>query len=191
MNSIVLGLARRLRVPALIERHSSTSVMGLFAMVNGIVSIGVMAAAAWATGSPFVFPSLGPTAFLFFYTPLAASAAPRNTIFGHAIGALAGYLSLVLFGLTEAAPALATGVTTARVGAAALSLGLTSGLMVWLRVPHPPAGATTLIVSLGILSAPTQLAVLMLAVVLLTVQGFVINRVAGIDYPAWRPRTQA
>jgi CBS-domain-containing membrane protein len=191
MNSIVLGLARRLRVPALIERHSSTSVMGLFAMVNGIVSIGVMAAAAWATGSPFVFPSLGPTAFLFFYTPLAASAAPRNTIIGHAIGAGAGYLSLVLFGLTDAAPALATGVSVARVGAAALSLGLTSGLMVWLRVPHPPAGATTLIVSLGILTAPTQLAVLMLAVVLLTVQGFAINRVAGIDYPVWRPRPQA
>jgi CBS-domain-containing membrane protein len=191
MNSIVLGLARRLRVPALIQRHSSTTVMGLFAMVNGIVSIGVMAAAAWATGSPFVFPSLGPTAFLFFYTPLAASAAPRNTIIGHAIGAGAGYLSLVLFGLTDAAPALATGVSVARVGAAALSLGLTSGLMVWLRVPHPPAGATTLIVSLGILTAPTQLAVLMLAVVLLTVQGFAINRVAGIDYPVWRPRPQA
>jgi CBS-domain-containing membrane protein len=191
MNSIVLGLARRLRVPALIERHSSTSVMGLFAMVNGIVSIGVMAAAAWATGSPFVFPSLGPTAFLFFYTPLAASAAPRNTIIGHTIGAGAGYLSLVLFGLTDAAPALATGVSVARVGAAALSLGLTSGLMVWLRVPHPPAGATTLIVSLGILTAPTQLAVLMLAVVLLTVQGFIINRAAGIDYPVWRPRPTA
>jgi CBS-domain-containing membrane protein len=191
MNSIVLGLARRLRVAALVERHSSTSVMGLFAMINGIVSIGVMAAAAWATGSPFVFPSLGPTAFLFFYTPLAPSAAPRNTIYGHAIGALAGYLSLVLFGLTDAGPALASGVSMARVGAAALSLGLTSGLMVWLRVPHPPAGATTLIISLGILTSPSQLAVLMLAVVLLTVQGFVINRVAGIDYPAWRPRPPA
>ena len=188
MNSVVLGLARRLRVPALIERHSSTSVMGLFAMVNGIISIGIMAAAAWATGSPFVFPSLGPTAFLLFYTPLAASAAPRNTIFGHLIGAVAGYLSLVIFGLTEAAPALATEVSMARVGAAALSLGLTSGLMVWLRVPHPPAGATTLIVSLGILRTPGQLAVLMLAVVLLTVQGFLINRLAGIDYPLWRPR---
>jgi CBS-domain-containing membrane protein len=191
MNSIVLGLARRLRVAALVERHSSTSVMGLFAMINGIVSIGVMAAAAWATGSPFVFPSLGPTAFLFFYTPLAPSAAPRNTIYGHAIGALAGYLSLVLFGLTDAGPALASGVSMARVGAAALSLGLTSGLMVWLRVPHPPAGATTLIISLGILTSPSQLAVLMLAVVLLTVQGYVINRVAGIDYPAWRPRPPA
>lgn len=188
MNAIVLGLARRLRVPALIERHSSTFVMGWFALVNGVISIGVMAAAAWATGSPLVFPSLGPTAFLFFYTPTAASAAPRNTIFGHLIGAAAGYVALVAFGLGEAAPALETGVDAARVGAAALSLGLTSGLMVWLRVPHPPAGATTLIVSLGILRTPAQLAVLMLAVVLLTLQGLAINRLAGIDYPAWRPR---
>ncbi len=56
-------------------------------------------------------------------------------------------------------------------------------------MPHPPAGATTLIVSLGILSEPWQLAVLMLAVVLLTIQGFVINRMAGIDYPVWAPKT--
>lgn len=57
--------------------------------------------------------------------------------------------------------------------------------MILLRAPHPPAGATTLIVSLGILTAPWQLAVLMLAVVLLTVQAFVINRLAGIPYPLW------
>ena len=49
------------------------------------------------------------------------------------------------------------------------------------------AGATTLIVSLGILREPEQLAVLMLAVALLLVQGFVINRLAGIPYPVWRP----
>jgi len=35
--------------------------------------------------------------------------------------------------------------------------------------PHPAAGATTLIVSLGILREPWQLAVLMVAVVLLVV----------------------
>lgn len=187
MNSIVLGLSQRLRIPALIERHSSTSVMGLFSLINGVVSIGVMAAAALVTGSAFIFPSLGPTAFLLFYTPNQGSASPRNTIFGHLIGAGSGYLSLLLFGLTEAAPALATSVTLPRVGAAALSLGLTSGLMVWFKVPHPPAGATTLIVSLGILRTPGQLGVLMLAVVMLTAQGFVINRAAGIDYPVWAP----
>jgi CBS-domain-containing membrane protein len=187
MAAIVFGLARRARIPSLTERHDSTLVLGLFAFVNGVIAIGAMAVAALVTGEPFIFPSLGPTAFLLFYTPLLPAASPRNTIGGHVIGAAAGYLSLVVFGLTHAAPALATNVTGARVGAAALSLGLTSGAMVWARVPHPPAGATTLIVSLVILREPDQLAVLMLAVVLLVVQGLAINRLAGIPYPAWRP----
>ncbi|MCZ7531511.1 MAG: HPP family protein [Acidimicrobiia bacterium] len=189
MAAIIHGLSRRWRIPALTARHSNTAVMGLFAFVNGVISIGLMAAAALVTGAPFIFPSLGPTAFLLFYTPMVPAASPRNTIFGHLIGCAAGYLALVMFGLTDQGPALVEGVTAARVGAAAVSLGLTSGIMVWLRVPHPPAGATTLIVSLGILSEPWQLAVLMLAVVLLTIQGFVINRMAGIDYPVWAPKT--
>jgi CBS domain-containing membrane protein len=188
ISAIVEGFGQRFRIPALTARHSSTAVMGLFAFVNGVISIGIMAGAALLTGQPFIFPSLGPTAFLLFYTPTLPAASPRNTICGHGIGAAAGYLSLVIFGLTTAAPALSAGVTWSRVGAAALSLGLTSGLMVWLRVPHPPAGATTLIVSLGILRTPAQLAVLMLAVVLLVIQGYIINHLAGIPYPRWSPK---
>ena len=187
---MVWGLARRMRLPALMARHSSTTVLGLFAFVNGVLAIGIMAVAALVTGAPFIFPSLGPTAFLLFYTPLLPSACPRNALGGHAIGAAAGYLSLLLFGLTDNAPALVEGVAWDRVGAAALSLGLTSGAMVWARVPHPPAGATTLIVSLGILREPWQLGVLMVAVLLLVAQGFVINRLAGIDYPVWSPPPQ-
>jgi CBS domain-containing membrane protein len=185
MATIVFGLARRARLGALTSRHDSTTIMGLFALVNGLIAIAAMAFVAYITGEPFVFPSLGPTAFLLFYTPLQPAASPRNTLGGHLIGAAAGYLALVLFDLTDAAPALASEVTGGRVGAAALSLGLTSGAMVWARVPHPPAGATTLIVSLGILREPEQLAVLMLAVALLVAQGFVINRLAGIPYPRW------
>ncbi|HEX5466099.1 MAG TPA: HPP family protein [Candidatus Limnocylindrales bacterium] len=188
MAEVVGGLTGRFRLAALQDRYDTTLVLGLFALLNGCLSIALMAGAALATGQPFVFPSLGPTAFLLFYTPLQASASPRNTICGHLVGALAGYLALVVFGLTEAGPAVTAGVDGARVAAAALSLGLTAGLMVWLRVPHPPAGATTLIVSLGILTRPDQLAVLMLAVVLLVLQGIVINRLAGLDYPLWAPR---
>jgi CBS-domain-containing membrane protein len=187
MAAIVFGLTRRMRLTSLTQHHSSTFVLGLFAMVNGLIAIGVMSLVALVTGEPFIFPSLGPTAFLLFYTPMTAAASPRNTFGGHLIGAAAGYLALVVFGLTNDPPALATSVTGARVGAAALSLGLTSGAMVWARVPHPPAGATTLIVSLGILREPEQLLVLMLAVVLLVAQGFVINRAAGIPYPRWSP----
>lgn len=188
MAAIVCGLARRARLTSLTERHDSTTVLGLFAFVNGLIAIAAMALVALVTGEPFVFPSLGPTAFLLFYTPLLPASSPRNTLGGHAIGAAAGYLALVVFGLTDNAPALASSVTGARVAAAALSLGLTSGAMVWARLPHPPAGATTLIVSLGILREPEQLVVLMIAVALLVVQGFAINRLAGIPYPAWSPR---
>ena len=191
ISAIVEGFGPRFRIPVLVSRHSQTSVMGLFALVNGVLSIALMSMAAVVTGQAFIFPSLGPTAFLLFYTPTLPAACPRNTIFGHAIGVAAGYLALVIFGLTEAAPALATEVTWPRVGAAAVSLGLTSGFMVWFKVPHPPAGATTLIVSLGILKTPAQLTVLMIAVVLMVGQGMVINRLAGIDYPSWAPRRPA
>src|SRR2546430_1135731 len=161
MSDIVRGLFLRTRLPWLLEHHARIPVLALFSFVNGCISIGLMSALAVITGSPFIFPSLGPTAFLFFYTPTAPSASPRNTLIGHAIGAIAGYLSLVVTGLTTTGPALTVGVTWPRVIAAALSLGLTAGLMVLLKSPHPPAGATTLIVSLGILTHPWQLLLLM------------------------------
>jgi CBS-domain-containing membrane protein len=188
MSEVALGLFRRLQLTYLTERYSSVVVLAAFSLINGFISIALMALAAVVTRAPFVFPSLGPTAFLFFYTPMAATAAPRNAFIGHLIGAAMGYLALFLFGLTDAGPAFATGVDLPRVMAAALSLGLTSALMVLCRAPHPPAGATTLIISLGILTQPWQLGVLMLAVVLLTVQAFVINRLAGLPYPLWAPR---
>lgn len=187
-SQLALGLARRIRIPSLVARHDTTLVMGLFAFVNGLISIGLMSLAALGTGSPFIFPSLGPTAFLLFYTPTAPAASPQNTILGHLVGCLAGYFALVVFALQDAPPALGSEFSAGRVGAAALSLALTSGVMVWLKIPHPPAGATTLIVSLGLLRTPEQLLVLMVAVVLLTGQGLVINRLAGIPYPLWSAR---
>ena len=160
MSDILRGLLAHIRLPWLTQRYAQTPVLALFSFINGCISIGLMSVLALITRSPFIFPSLGPTAFLFFYTPRAPSASPRNTLVGHTIGALAGYLSLVVTGLTAAGPALAVGVTWPRVIAAALSLGLTSGLMVLFKSPHPPAGATTLIISLGILTKPWQLLLL-------------------------------
>ena len=187
MSDILRGLLRYIRLPWLTQHYAQTPVLALFSFINGCISIGLMSVLALITKSPFIFPSLGPTAFLFFYTPRAPSASPRNTIVGHTIGVLAGYFSLVVTGLTAAGPALAVGVTWPRVIAAALSLGLTAGLMVLFKSPHPPAGATTLIVSLGILTKPWQLLLLIVAVVLLTLQAFAINRLAGIPYPLWNP----
>jgi CBS domain-containing membrane protein len=60
--------------------------------------------------------------------------------------------------------------------------------MVWLNVPHAPAGATTLIVGLGLMRTPVQLTVLVIAVVLLIVQGIAVNRLAMLPYPLWASR---
>jgi CBS-domain-containing membrane protein len=138
--------------------------------------------------TPFVFPSLGPTAFLFFFTPTLPTASPRHTLYGHAIGIACGYSALLITGLQHAPPAMVAGVDLHRILAAALSLAATGALMILFKAAHPPAGATTLIVSLGIVTRPFHLLVIEVAVALLVVQAIVINRLAGIDYPLWARR---
>jgi CBS domain-containing membrane protein len=169
-------------------RFGSVRVLGFYALVNGLLAIGVMSTAALVTGAPLIFPSLGPTAYLLFSDPLSAGASPRNAVLGHLLGVLCGAGSLLAFGLFETGPQSSMAATSPRVGAAAMSLALTSALMVWFRLPHPPAAATTLIVSLGILHTTVDLAVLMLAVVALVALGLVISRLAGVPYPLWGPR---
>ena len=72
-----------------------------------------------------------------------------------------------------------------RLLAVALSLGATAFFMILLRVAHAPAGATTLIISMGLITRPFYLLVLELAVILLCAQSFLFNRLAGLDYPLW------
>jgi CBS domain-containing membrane protein len=175
-----------LRMAWLLKHLPPRFVWSVYVGINGFVTIGLLGLLALVTGSPFVFPSLGPTAYLFFFSPLAEVSSPRNTILGHTIGLICGYsafAAMVAFG-----PAFAThgGVHLPRVLAAALALSATGVLMVLFRVSHPPAGATTLIVALGIISQPKELIVIEIAVILLTAQACVINRIAGINYPLWQ-----
>ncbi|HEX5439238.1 MAG TPA: HPP family protein, partial [Gemmatimonadaceae bacterium] len=103
---VARGVLLRLRLPALAQRYDSTAVLAAFSFINGCISIALMAAVALISRQPFVFPSLGPTAFLFFYTPLAPSASPRNAVVGHLIGVAAGWASLAAFHLLHAPPAM-------------------------------------------------------------------------------------
>jgi len=180
-------MLRYVQLPWLMQRYPRILVFALYNFLSGFLSIGLMAAFAVLLHSPLIFPSLGPTAFHYFSRQTAPSASPRNAIIGHLIGIVAGYFSLVVTGLTTAGPAIASGVTWPRVIAAALSLGLTAGLMILLRASHAPAGATTLIISLGILTRPWQLVVLMIAIILLTLQAIAINRLFCMPFPLWSP----
>jgi len=185
---VIRGLVSRLRLTWLLQRFPERPLWALFMFVNGFVTIALLAAVAMISHTPFVFPSLGPTAILLFVTPLSPTAWPRNTLYGHAIGIICGYGSLLVTGLANAPPALVAGVDHRRIIAAALSLALTSGLLVLLKSAHPPAGATTLIISLGIVTKVFYLLVIEIAVVILVLQGILINRAAGLEYPLWAKR---
>jgi CBS domain-containing membrane protein len=187
----VAKLLTHMRMEWLLLHLPPRLVWAVYVGINGFITIALLALLSLVTGSPFVFPSLGPTAFLFFFSPLSESSSPRNTIFGHAIGLVCGYAAFV-FAVASSAPfGMNPGVHGPRVLAAALSLSATGALMALLRVSHPPAGATTLIVSLGIISQPKELVIIEVAVILLTIQAFAINRLAGIPYPIWKKREAA
>lgn len=174
------------QLPRLLERFPERPVWALFMFINGFVIIALLALTARLTHTPFVFPSLGPTAILFFVTPLSPTASPRNSICGHAIAIACGYGSLCLFGLQHTGPAMEEGVSVPRIFAVALSLAATGALMLLLRSAHPPAGATTMIISLGVITHPAHLLLMELAVAILVAQAIVMNRLAGVEYPLWR-----
>lgn len=157
----------------------------LFMFINGFISIGILCGLAMVFQTPFIFPSLGATAFLLFFTPTTPAASPRNALCGHAIGIACGYGALWVTGLQHAGPAIVSELGWTRILATALSLATTGALMILWNVPHPPAGATTLIVSLGLVRGPAYLVILEAAVGLLVGQAVVINRLTGVRYPFW------
>ena len=119
--------------------------------------LSALGAVVWLSGLPFLFPSLGPTAYLFATQPSARQSSPRRVLGGHAIGVVAGRIAY---------HAIAGDVVvTASMGAASMgglrlaasgvvAVALTTAGMTVTDTGHAPACATTLIVGLGILSTP-------------------------------------
>lgn len=113
------------------------------------------------------------------------SARPRNTLIGHAVAILAGVGCLAVFGLADHPPVIQEGISGMRIGAAALSVALTALVLHLLACPHPPAGATTLIISLGLLTSASELLSIAAAVALVAVLGVALNRIYGVRQPLW------
>jgi hypothetical protein len=151
----------------------------LVAALFALVTLGVAGGVGLATKQPWLFPSLGPTAILFFASPADRSARPVNAIVGHFVAIVVGYLAFLGFGLAGSQPAPIAGLTPAYVGAGAVSVAVTLLVLHLVRLPHAPAGATTLIVSLGILATPIALLVMAGAIVLVVAVAWGLNRLAG------------
>ncbi len=170
----------RLQPWYLLTRFPHELAKSIFVFIGVAIAIGIIGTAAVITGQPLIFPSLGPSAFLFFSQPTAPASSPRNAILSHGSGILMGCAA---YGLLRLFPSMDPMV--AKVAAATLSLGLISAWMVAAKIQHPPAASTTLIVALGLMVQWQELVAVMAAVVLLTVECYALNRLAGIASPIW------
>jgi len=152
----------------------------------------VLGLIAWATGQPFIFPSLGPSAFILAFER-RVERTERTVIGSHFIGGLAGFLAYSLFAngvvITATPPGLS--VDGLRLVASGfLSVVLTSWGMIATDTNHPPACATTLIVSLGLLSTASQVVIIAVSVVVLVEVHagvlYLFETVVGDSHPIYR-----
>lgn len=139
----------------------------------------VLSLLAWVSGTPFIFPSLGPTAYILAFDHQRSHSA-RVVIGGHACGILGGLASYYLivdpFNLIMLTDAVST--TGIFLGAGAVvAIAITTLLMLWFQVSHPPACATTLIISLGILPHWYDGVVILIAVVILYCVYFMLTNI--------------
>lgn len=151
-----------------------------FDLVGAGLGLAVIGLLAWWTGQPLLFPSLGPSLMLVADSPSQPSAQTSNIVVGHTVGLLVGLFALVVTGLQGAPPATEAGTTGARVLATALALALTTVILHLLDRSHAPAGATTLIVSLGLLESPHDLVAMFVSFLLLAGVCAVVRRVRPV-----------
>jgi hypothetical protein len=156
--------------------------------MGSLVALGGAGLAALIAHETLLFPSLGPTAMLFFARPLPPETSVGTTVLAHWVGILVGLGCLLTFGLRHDGPAVVSGLTAVRVLAAAVSVAVTAAILRLLRAPHAPAGASTLIVSLGLLTSTRQLLMMAASVVLVAALGWAANLLVGVRVPAWPRR---
>lgn len=128
---------------------------------------------------PWLFPSLGPTAFLQAEQPEQPSARFYNTVMGHLHGVIAGMLAVLILGASAAPPVLSTNdLTPVRVWASVLAVALNMLLGFVLKASHPPAAATTLLIALGGFKPTWQdVATIMIGVLIVAIVGEILRRI--------------
>lgn len=139
-------------------------------------SVAVMALigalSVWAN-EPWLAASLGPSVLTQVLLSSQKSATMKDTFAGQLIGLGVGFAGVYAVG-AESVPALASGehLTWLRVAAVAIAFVLLVPIQHGLKVKHPPAGSTALLVALG-LEPPSwhTVWVMIVGIVMITVFG--------------------
>jgi hypothetical protein len=128
-------------------------------------------------GKPWLIPSLGPTAYLQGETPAHPASRFYNTVVGHVIGLGMGFAAVAMFNAWQS-PGVLTDhqLVWPRVAASAVALFLTMLVALLLKASHPPAGATTLLVTLGALRTVQDAISALVGVLTIALFGIILRR---------------
>ncbi len=119
-----------------------------------------------------VVASFGASAVLVFGVPDAPMAQPRNIILGHTLSAMAGVVTVMLFGLTWWSPAVGT----------ALALLI----MLLTKTTHPPGGATALFAVMSQVHFSYIFSPILAGAVILVIIGLLVNNLSpNKHYPRY------
>lgn len=147
---------------------------------------------AGISGQPFIFPSLGPSAYILAFDRYGERTRTYRVVGSHLIGGIVGFLCYNLLAtgvtLTITPPAFSEeGFRLAASGT--LSIILTSWGMIATDTNHAPACATTLIVSLGLLSASLQVVTIIVSIIILVEVHwsvlYVFKKIVGDSHPLY------
>jgi hypothetical protein len=108
----------------------------------------------YITGNLWLFPSLGTSIFLQVVMPHQKYSRFDYLVIGHLIGVVSGYTLMILSGATNVPSAIASGqLHLSQVIASCIAVALMTLLQLTFKAVHPPAAATTLMITLGVFRA--------------------------------------
>lgn len=139
----------------------------------------VAGAMTLATGQPWLFAALGPTAVVIAASPGHPTTRFHAIVLGHLVALVCGWIAVLLLGAAHA-PAVLGGhdIGVARVWAGAFAVAMTALIQPSVRAYHPPAAATALLITLGAYRASWSTTMSMMAgVVVVALVGEWLQRV--------------
>ncbi len=139
-----------------------------------VLLVGTM---GWAAHAPLLFTSLGPTVYELIEKPTSNSARTYNIIVGHFVGLGAGFFGLWVLHAWSSPKVAASGfITSSRLWAGVVAVGLTTLLTLALKAGQPAALSTTLLVSLGSMQSARDAVAIAAAVLIVAAVGAPVRR---------------
>lgn len=127
----------------------------------------------YITGNLWLFPSLGPSIFMMVESPHIKSSSLYNMTVGHLVGIISGYSIAIITGAAYVQSVFEVGhLQLSHVVASCIAIALVILIHIPLKASHPPAVATTFLITLGSFKATWHdLSAILIGIVIIAIAG--------------------